>query len=94
MKIDINPTNVIENENGEFRSARGPKAVEAFRLRTLIVGVQAEAKGIRMNSRVNCTKVARAETGLKTRDRNKLIEALKKKLDAVLAECVIVTDGE
>lgn len=95
MKLDINPTNVIENSKGQLQSVRGPEAVQAFRLRTILVGLRFEAKThMRMTRGRSCKALAKEETGLKTNDVAKLIEALEAKLDAQIGKCLVVTDGE
>lgn len=84
--------NTITNKDGQFVSAVGPAAVEAFRLRTLIVGLQAEArmpKGMKL-SRVPLKKVAKQITGLKTNDVEKLVAALEVTLATVLSTCEVV----
>lgn len=94
MKLQLENLNVITNEGGQLRSAVGPKAVNAFRLRTIISGLKFEAKtGMKM-SRVSTVKVAKEVTGLKTNNKTKLIERLEKMLEQTLSEVAIVTDGE
>ena len=93
MKLDITPTNVIENEGKEWRSITGPKAIEALRLRTILVGLKTEATGMRLTRHVSCTQLAKQLTGLRTRDRAKLAAAVQARLDALLAEVLIINDG-
>jgi hypothetical protein len=69
--------------------------VQAFALRTLLVGLKFEAKtGMRMTRGPSCKARAKAATGLKTNDVAKLQAALEAKLDAQIAKCLVVTDGE
>lgn len=82
----------IENKNGRFVSATG-KGVDAFRLRALIVGLKFRQKtGFDMDRRVKTLKIAKAETGLKTNDIDRLISALVDKMNAVISECHVITD--
>lgn len=88
--------NTITNENGELRSVTvtGPAGIAALRLRTIIVALGLYAKtGMQPTRGVNIIKVAQFETGLKTRDHGKLIEALRALCDAQIAACTVTTDG-
>lgn len=86
--------NTITNENGEVRCVTGPAGIAAFRLRTIIVALGLHAKtGMQPTRGVNIIKVAQFETGLKTRDHAKLIEALRALCDAQVAACTVTTDG-
>lgn len=89
-------TNVITNANGQVQSLVGEKAVDAFRLRMLISGLRFEQKcpGMKMTRGVNCKKLARELTGLKTNDVEKLGARLQLMLDQRVSECLVVTDGE
>ena len=83
----------ITNENGHLRSATG-KGVLAFRLKCMIVALEFRQKtGMEIDRRFNTLKLAKAETGLKTRDIPTLIEALRVKMNAIISECDVVTDG-
>jgi hypothetical protein len=94
MDIKPNP-NVIENEGSQIRSLKGPKAMEAMKLRTILVGLKAESNGMRLTRNApSCTSMAKALTGLKTRDRAKLAHAIQLKLEAVVAECLIVDEED
>lgn len=92
--MDIQPKNIIENDKGQLRSLRGPKAIEALRLRTILVGLKSEAQGMRLTRHVSCTKLAKELTGLRTNDRAKLGAAIQMKLDAVVAECLVVDEED
>jgi len=93
--IEIKPaTNIIENENGQFRSARGPDAIYAYQLRILIEGLRLEAAGIRVARGISCLKKAKSLTGLKTNDRAQQAARIKILLDEALAKCLIITDGQ
>jgi hypothetical protein len=84
--------NVITNRNGQFSSATGETAVQAFAIRSLIVTLRLEAKtGIKM-SRVSAKAIAKRRTGLKTNNAEKLCTALESELDTLLAQCEIVNE--
>ncbi len=84
-------TSTITNENGQLRSVTGEHGMEAFTLRTLIVMLKSEQRGLRF--RVSALKAAKRVTGLKTNDRAAQIAAIQPKLDAALAKCEIVDAG-
>ena len=42
-----------------------PNQIEAFRIKTLIKGIQLEAKGLKMSRGKSCLSIAKAELGLK-----------------------------
>lgn len=95
--MDIKPNqNIIENEAGQLRSVTGPKGAEAFRLRQILIGMKLEATspGMKLTRGPSCTAIAKALTGLKTRDREKLAVAVQAKLDEVLAQCLIVDEED
>jgi len=60
----------------------GKENIAKYRLIVIRSGVRLEAKGMRASRGVSCTKLAKQETGLKTNDRQKLIEALDKLIAA------------
>lgn len=86
----------ITNTNGQFRSAVGPEAIEAVRIRTVMIGLKFEFEhpGMRMTRGRSMKAVAKDLTGLRTNNIVALLLALQTKLDAMLAQCTIVTDGE
>lgn len=87
-------SNVITNRNGQLSSATGEKAVQAFALRSLIVSLQTEAKlpkGMKL-SRVPLKKIAKARTGLRTNNVEKLCDALTKQMNELLAYCDVVIE--
>lgn len=94
--LDVTPRNVIENENGEFRAATGPVAVEAFRFRVLISGLRLEMRcpGMKVSRGVSCVALAKRATGLKTNNREKLIARLEEMQNEKLSQCLVVTDGD
>lgn len=96
QNLDVTPKNVIENENGEVRSIVGPNAIRAYTLRTLIIGLEFEAKckGMQMTRGPKCITRAKAITGLKTNDVAKQIERLKLMINQQLDQCLVVTDGD
>lgn len=99
MTVQLNVTNpnVITNENGQFRSAVGTEAIEAYRLRVLISGLKLEHRTggkMRVSRNVNCLAIAKKTTGLKTNDRLKHIERLEAMLNAQLDKTLIVEAGE
>lgn len=85
----------ITNENGQLRSAVGHYAIQAVRLRTVMVGLkfEFEHKGMRMTRGRSMKAVAKDITGLRTNNVVALLVALQGMLDAALAQCTIVTDG-
>jgi hypothetical protein len=95
IRIDLAPRNVIENGEGQVRMVRGPKAIEAYQLRTLIVALDFEGRTkMRMTRGASALTRARQFTGLRTTDREKLKARLRKLLDERLSECLIVDKDE
>lgn len=87
--------NLIINNGKEVSSIQGPEAMDAFRIRMLISGIKFEKDtGMRMSRGVNCKKLAKQMTGLKTNDIAKLTERLELMLEQRLSQCVIVNEGE
>lgn len=84
----------ITNSKGQLESCVGKDAVEAFRLRTIIVGVRAESKGMRLTRGISCTKLAKELTGLKTNNREILMERLQAMLNEQISRCLVVENGE
>lgn len=66
----------------------GPKAVNVLRLATIISGLRFEARcpGMQLTRGRSCTAIAKDITGLRTRDRAKLIDAMQKLLEQAKAE--------
>lgn len=86
--------NIIENSNGLLQSVTGPEAVEAFRLRAMLISLRFTIKtGMPVTRGFNIKKLVKEETGLNTNDLNKLEIALAKKLDETISKCSIITDG-
>lgn len=94
MKLDIKPANIITNRGKELAMLEGKEAIEVMRLRTILIGLKAEAQGMRLTRHVNCTQLARELTGLKTRDRAKLAERVQVLMDQQIAKCIIVEESE
>ena len=83
----------ITNRNGKLAMCDGPNAVDAFKLRTLIVMLDFKARtGMDMDRRVPAVRTARRETGLKTRDLATLRAAVVAKMNAAMALCDVVTE--
>jgi hypothetical protein len=89
MTINQNPTDSrVKNENGQLRSVSGPYAVEAFRLKAIILGLAFKRKtGLEITRGVRIMKLAKETTGLKTNDYDKLDAALKMMFNACLDRC-------
>lgn len=84
----------ITNENGQFRSAVGPKAIDAYRLRVMITALKLyQRTGMQPTRGVNIVKMARAETDLPKAKHEQLIAALTAMLNDTLQGVTIVTDG-
>lgn len=95
MDIKLKNPNTITNENGQWQSLVGRKAVNAFALRTLIQGLDFEGKtGMRMTRGLSCLTRAKQVTGLRTSNREKLKARLTEMLNQQISECAVVTDGE
>jgi hypothetical protein len=93
--LNIQPRNVITNDNGELRSVVGPQAMEALRYRTLIVGLRFEAKSkMRMTRGPSCLARAKKITGLKTNDVEKHIARLEEMQNASVEKCIVVDANE
>lgn len=74
MTMIINPgQDRVEMPNGEN--------IPRISLITLIQGVKTEKMGVRLTRHFNCTKMAKAYLGTKTRNRDVLIESLQKILE-------------
>jgi hypothetical protein len=86
--------NIIENEGGQLRSLAGPKAAEVLKYRTLIIGLDAEARGMKLTRGVSCTKMAKEITGLRTNNREVLKVAIKLKMNALISECLIINEED
>lgn len=71
-------------------SFEGPNAVEVFRLATLISSLKLEAKGMKLSRGKSALSVAKATTGLKTRDYSKHIARLEIMIENAKAQCVEV----
>lgn len=61
----------------------GPKGMALYRLMSLKSALGLESKGIKVARGVNARKIAKQETGLKTNDYTKLIEAVQAKIDVL-----------
>lgn len=86
------PTASITNENGQFRSASGPAAIEAYRLRTMIVMLRLWSRtGIQPSRGIRILKVAQDTTGMRTRDTDALTAKLTEMMNAALSQCEIGT---
>jgi hypothetical protein len=83
---------IITNRNGQLVSCDGYDAVEAFRLRTLIVGVKAEGLGIKVRRGQSCLSIAKETTGLRTNNRDKQIVRLREMLQTQLAKVEVVNE--
>lgn len=94
MKLELTNPNHIENANGQIRTLTGPKAMEAMRYRTILIGLKSEASGMRLTRGVSCTKLAKELTGLKTNNREKLAARIQEMMNQAVAQCAVVTDGE
>jgi hypothetical protein len=81
---------ITNRANGELASCSGPHAVNAFRLRTMIIALRFREKTGFDLSRVKVLPVAKAETGLKTNKIPVLIAAIEAKLAAEIDQCEIV----
>lgn len=85
-------SHIAYRANGEAQSFVGRDAVEVFRLATLISGLKLESKGMRVSRHVNCLKVAKQTTGLRTNDRQKHIDRLQVMLAEQKEKVAHVTD--
>lgn len=95
MDIKLVNDNTIVNEDGEWRQLTGPKAVQALALRSLILGLDFEAKtGMRMTRGASCLTLAKQKTGLRTNKREVLRARLVEMLNQCISECAVITDGE
>lgn len=84
----------IRNRNGKLSTVTG-KGVLAFRLKALYLALKFRRDvGQDMDRRFNSIKIAKQETGLKTRDIEKLMTAVMEKMNAVIAECTVVNECE
>lgn len=85
--------NTIINKNGHLSSCNGPRAVEAFRLKALITMIDFKLKtGFDMDSRMPALKIARRETGLKTRNLQVLRAAVVAMMNAAIDDCTVVDE--
>lgn len=82
--------NVIKNREGKLEYVQGPQAVEAFRLRMLITGLRLESSGLKVSRGINCRKLAKELTGLKTNDRAVLAARLQLMLNNTVSQCLVV----
>jgi hypothetical protein len=83
-------TDTIENRNGQLHCVTG-KGVLAFRLRALYLALKFRRDvGVEMDRRFNSVKIAKMETGLKTKNIETLMTAVQEKMNAVIAECEVV----
>ena len=95
MEIKLINENTITNENGEWRSLTGPKAIQALALRSLIVGLDFEiSTGMRMTRGPSCMTLAKRKTGLRTNKREVLRARLVEMLNQCVSECAVITDGK
>ena len=63
-----------------------PNQIEAFRIKTLIKGIQLEAKGLKMSRGRSCLAIARAQLGLgRNAKREDVIAQLQEHCEALLA---------
>jgi hypothetical protein len=92
--MKIKPAAIIENKNGKVSSLVGTDAVLCMKYRTILIGLKAEAEGMRLTRGTSCTKMAKQLTGLRTNDRAKLAERVQILLDQQIAKCVVINDGE
>lgn len=61
--------NIIKNNNGHLSSVSGDKAMEAFRLRLILISLRfRQDTGYDMDRRFKSIKIAQQATGLKTRN--------------------------
>jgi len=94
MKLELTNASRITNEGGQLKMLEGPKAMEAMRYRTILIGLKSEASGMRLTRGVSCTKLAKELTGLKTNNREKLAARIQEMMNQAVAQCAVVTDGE
>jgi hypothetical protein len=63
-----------------------PNQIEAFRIKTLIKGIQLEARGLKMSRSRSCLAIARAQLGLgRNAKREDVIAQLQEHCEALLA---------
>lgn len=63
-----------------------PNQIEAFRIKTLIKGIQLEARGLKMSRGRSCLAIARAQLGLgRNAKREDVIAQLQEHCEALLA---------
>ena len=63
-----------------------PNQIEAFRIKTLIKGIQLEAKGLKMSRGKSCLAIAKAQLGLgRNAKREDVIAQLQEHCEALLA---------
>lgn len=80
-------------KEGYARSFVGREAVEVFRLRTLIQGLKLEEHGIKVRRGLSCLKIAKAETGLRTNNRQAHIATIQTRIEELLDKVAITTEG-
>lgn len=63
-----------------------PNQIEAFRIKTLIKGIELEAKGLKMSRGRSCLAIAKAQLGLgRNAKREDVIAQLQEHCEALLA---------
>ena len=63
-----------------------PNQIEAFRIKTLIKGIQLEARGLKMSRGRSCLAIAKAQLGLgRNAKREDVIAQLQEHCEALLA---------
>ncbi len=63
-----------------------PNQIQAFRIATLMKGIQLEAKGLKMSRGKSCLAIAKAELGLgRNAKREDVLAQLQEKKEALLA---------
>lgn len=62
--------------DGNAQSFSGHEAVEVYRIATLISGLKLEKVGMKVSRHVNCLKIAKQMTGMRTNDRDAHIARL------------------
>jgi len=92
MENGLKPMDTIEVREGGSISCDGPKAVNVFRLATLVSGLKLEMKcpGLKLSRHGSALKFAKPITGLKTNDRAKHVARAELMLEQAKTEVVYV----
>lgn len=82
----------IKNEDGKLRHCDGHDAVEAYRLKCMIVALKLWDKtGMQPTRGVKILKLAQHTTGLKTRNVEALVAKLTEMMNAQIDKCEVIT---